>query len=117
VHLGAGSGLMRTIEQLVRGVWQPSTNELLRPTLYVSFTFDYYCCVFSTTKSCVLAAIAFAMEQKGGYLHLPHDIVFLGVVGMFVSNSLLYYQYVCSVLRLFQIECNVLWHHRPVRAI
>lgn len=35
VRAGAGSGIMRTFEQLVRGVWVPQSNELLRPSLYV----------------------------------------------------------------------------------
>lgn len=30
---GAGSGILKTFEQLIRGVWVPSGNEILRPTL------------------------------------------------------------------------------------
>jgi hypothetical protein len=31
--VGAGNGIMKTIEQLVRGVWIPTGNEMLRPSL------------------------------------------------------------------------------------
>lgn len=30
--LGAGGGLMSNFEQLVRGIWKPETNELLKMT-------------------------------------------------------------------------------------
>lgn len=28
--IGAGGGLIRNFEQLVRGIWKPETNELLK---------------------------------------------------------------------------------------
>uniref|UniRef100_A0A915JKG6 Trimeric intracellular cation channel type B n=1 Tax=Romanomermis culicivorax TaxID=13658 RepID=A0A915JKG6_ROMCU len=63
---GAGSGIIRTFEQLVRGVWVPMNNELLRPTFY--------------TKACVIASIMFVMEKKSTYINLPHEVVYFGVV-------------------------------------
>ena len=47
---GAGSGILRTFEQLIRGVWVPSGNEILRPTFY--------------TKACILASVVFALEVR-----------------------------------------------------
>jgi hypothetical protein len=79
---GAAAGIMRTAEQLVRGVWAPAGNELLRPTLWVASNFAAnFNLYYSTTKACVLAAIVFAAESKRGLLPAPHDIIFLAVVG------------------------------------
>uniref|UniRef100_A0A914RCY2 Trimeric intracellular cation channel type B n=1 Tax=Parascaris equorum TaxID=6256 RepID=A0A914RCY2_PAREQ len=40
---GAGSGILKTFEQLVRGVWMPGHNEVLRPSF--------------ATKACLVASI------------------------------------------------------------
>ncbi|CAI5441016.1 unnamed protein product [Caenorhabditis angaria] len=64
---GAGNGIIRTLEQLVRGVWIPGQNEILRPSF--------------ATKACVVASIIFAAEKSGSYLTAPHDLVYL--VGFF----------------------------------
>jgi len=37
LYSGAGSGIIRTFEQLVRGVWVPMNNEILRPTLWAIY--------------------------------------------------------------------------------
>jgi len=71
---GAGSGVIRTFEQLVRGIWAPAHNELLRPTF--------------ATKGCLAASIIFALEKQAYYIQAPHDIVYLGVVGFFVYFKL-----------------------------
>ncbi|VDK24936.1 unnamed protein product [Anisakis simplex] len=71
---GAGSGILRTFEQLVRGVWMPGHNELLRPTF--------------ATKACLTAAIVFTLDKHSYYISAPHDIVYLGVVGFFVYFKL-----------------------------
>jgi len=71
---GAGSGVIRTFEQLVRGIWAPAHNELLRPTF--------------ATKGCLAASIIFALEKQSYYISAPHDIVYLGVVGFFVYFKL-----------------------------
>uniref|UniRef100_A0A1I7ZA73 Trimeric intracellular cation channel type B n=1 Tax=Steinernema glaseri TaxID=37863 RepID=A0A1I7ZA73_9BILA len=60
---GAGSGVIRTFEQLVRGIWAPAHNELLRPTF--------------ATKGCLAASIIFALEKQSYYISAPHDIVYL----------------------------------------
>ncbi|WKX98115.1 hypothetical protein Q1695_013647 [Nippostrongylus brasiliensis] len=71
---GAGSGILRTIEQLVRGVWLPNHNEALRPSF--------------STKACLLASIIFVLEKNSMYIRAPHDIVYLGVVGFLVYFKL-----------------------------
>ncbi|CAB55030.2 Trimeric intracellular cation channel type 1B.1 [Caenorhabditis elegans] len=71
---GAGSGIVRTLEQLVRGVWLPTHNELLRPSF--------------ATKACVVAASVLALEKSGTYLTAPHDLVYLVIVGFFVYFKL-----------------------------
>ncbi|CAD6197366.1 unnamed protein product [Caenorhabditis auriculariae] len=71
---GAGSGVVRTLEQLVRGVWLPTHNELLRPSF--------------ATKACAIAATVLAMEKSGNYLSVPHDLIYLVIVGFFVYFKL-----------------------------
>lgn len=71
---GAGSGIIRTFEQLVRGVWVPMNNEILRPTFY--------------TKACIAASIIFVLEKRSGYISAPHELVYFGVVGFFVYFKL-----------------------------
>lgn len=71
---GAGAGIVRTFEQLVRGVWMPAHNELLRPTF--------------ATKACVLASIVFALNKQAYYISTPHDVVYLCVIGFFVYFKL-----------------------------
>ncbi|VDP04667.1 unnamed protein product [Soboliphyme baturini] len=63
---GAGSGIIRTFEQLVRGVWAPTTNELLRPTF--------------TTKACLAASLIFVVEKKTNLFAAPHEFVYFAVV-------------------------------------
>ncbi|XP_019746092.1 trimeric intracellular cation channel type B isoform X3 [Hippocampus comes] len=46
---GAGGGLIRNFEQLVRGVWKPETNELLKMTY--------------PTKVTLIGAVLFALQQ------------------------------------------------------
>lgn len=71
---GAGSGIIKTFEQLVRGVWQPTGNEILRPSFY--------------TKSCLIASIIFVVEKKTDFIQAPHELVYLAVVGFFVYFKL-----------------------------
>ena len=60
---GAGSGIIRIIEQLVRGVWIPHQSEILRPSF--------------ATKACVIASIIFTLDKHSLYITLPHEIVYL----------------------------------------
>ncbi|VDK76406.1 unnamed protein product [Cylicostephanus goldi] len=69
VARGAGSGVMKIVEQLVRGTWIPSQHEMLRPSF--------------TTKACVIAALVFTLERNSMYVTAPHDLVYLCVVGFF----------------------------------
>ncbi|KJH40851.1 hypothetical protein DICVIV_13184 [Dictyocaulus viviparus] len=71
---GAGSGIMKTAEQLVRGVWLPNHNEALRPSF--------------ATKACLLASMVFCLEKNSIYITAPHDLVYLLVVGFFVYFKL-----------------------------
>ncbi|EYB96441.1 hypothetical protein Y032_0150g2756 [Ancylostoma ceylanicum] len=69
VAKGAGSGVVKIVEQLVRGTWVPSQHEMLRPSF--------------TTKACVVAALVFTLERNSMYVTAPHDLVYLCVVGFF----------------------------------
>ncbi|CAJ0605210.1 unnamed protein product [Cylicocyclus nassatus] len=69
VARGAGSGVLKIVEQLVRGTWMPSQHEMLRPSF--------------TTKACVIAALVFTLERNSMYVTAPHDLVYLCVVGFF----------------------------------
>ncbi|ETN86025.1 hypothetical protein NECAME_06100 [Necator americanus] len=71
---GAGSGILKTVEQLVRGVWLPNHNEALRPSF--------------ATKACLVASIVLSLEKNSVYVTAPHDIVYLCVVGFFVYFKL-----------------------------
>jgi len=71
---GAGSGIIRVFEQLIRGIWPPQHNEILRPSF--------------TTKACVIAAILFTMDRHSFYINLPHEITYLGLVVFFVYFKL-----------------------------
>ncbi|EPB73370.1 hypothetical protein ANCCEY_07530 [Ancylostoma ceylanicum] len=63
VAKGAGSGVVKIVEQLVRGTWVPSQHEMLRPSF--------------TTKACVVAALVFTLERNSMYVTAPHDLVYL----------------------------------------
>lgn len=42
----------------------------------------------SYTKACILAAVVFTVEKKGGIISLPHELVYLAVVAFFVYFKL-----------------------------
>uniref|UniRef100_A0A914Y2Q0 Trimeric intracellular cation channel type 1B.1 n=1 Tax=Panagrolaimus superbus TaxID=310955 RepID=A0A914Y2Q0_9BILA len=71
---GAGSGIIKVVEQLVRGVWIPTQNEILRPSF--------------ATKACVIASIVFCLDRNSLYISLPHEITYLCVVAFFVYFKL-----------------------------
>ncbi|KAH7723121.1 Protein Y57A10A.10 [Aphelenchoides avenae] len=71
---GAGSGIIRVFEQLLRGVWVPGNNEILKPSF--------------TTKACVIAAVIFTLDKNAIYINLPHEITYLGIVLFFVYFKL-----------------------------
>ncbi|NXK46809.1 TM38B protein, partial [Chauna torquata] len=69
---GAGGGLISNFEQLVRGVWKPETNELLKMSHPVKVT--------------LIGAILFTLQHSQ---HLPiarHNLMFLYTVFLVVSK-------------------------------
>ncbi|WKX98116.1 hypothetical protein Q1695_013648 [Nippostrongylus brasiliensis] len=74
VSKGAGSGIIKVVEQLTRGAWIPSHHEILRPSF--------------TTKACVVASLVFALERNSMYITAPHDLVYLCVVGFLIYFKL-----------------------------
>ncbi|KAI6196671.1 hypothetical protein M3Y94_01136600 [Aphelenchoides besseyi] len=71
---GAGSGIIRVFEQLIRGTWSPQHHEILRPSF--------------TTKACVIAAFIFTCDRHSLYINLPHEITYLGLSIFFVYFKL-----------------------------
>jgi hypothetical protein len=71
---GGGSSIIKVFEQLLRGVWNPGNNEILKPSF--------------TTKACVIAAVVFTLDKNSIYISLPHEITYLGIVLFFVYFKL-----------------------------
>ncbi|XP_030597912.1 trimeric intracellular cation channel type B isoform X1 [Archocentrus centrarchus] len=70
---GAGGGLISNFEQLVRGVWKPETNELLKMSY--------------PTKITLIGAVLFALQQTH-YLPLQkHHLMFVYTVFIVVNKS------------------------------
>ncbi|KAM6902026.1 trimeric intracellular cation channel type B [Lycodopsis pacificus] len=70
---GAGGGLIRNFEQLVRGVWKPETNELLKMSY--------------PTKITLIGAVLFALQQTR-YLPLQtHHLMLIYTVFTVVNKS------------------------------
>ncbi|XP_074598637.1 trimeric intracellular cation channel type 1B.1-like isoform X2 [Brevipalpus obovatus] len=67
---GNGSGFMKIIERLMRGIWTPNAFELLTPTF--------------PTKAAIGASIIFIVDKKTDWISVPHSIVYLGVVSFFL---------------------------------
>ncbi|KAL2099609.1 hypothetical protein ACEWY4_004003 [Coilia grayii] len=70
---GAGGGLMSNFEQLVRGIWKPETNELLKMTY--------------PTKITLIGAVLFALQQNH-YLPLKKHHLMLIYTVFIVSNKI-----------------------------
>ncbi|XP_052393540.1 trimeric intracellular cation channel type B [Carassius gibelio] len=60
---GAGGGLLRNFEQLVRGVWKPETNELLKMTY--------------PTKVTLLGSVVFSLQQCHFLPIQTHHLIFI----------------------------------------
>ncbi|XP_026879058.2 trimeric intracellular cation channel type B isoform X2 [Electrophorus electricus] len=69
---GAGGGLMSNFEQLVRGIWKPETNELLKMSY--------------PTKVTLLGALLFSLQQCG-YLPLQTAQLVLLYTAFIVTNK------------------------------
>lgn len=68
---GAGAGIMRTLEQLVRGVWVPTSNEFLRPSLLVFVRSDFIVLILLYTTewrglfvTCVCSSFFYALHTN-----------------------------------------------------
>jgi len=66
---GAGSGIMKSFDRLIRGIWIPGSNEVLQPTF--------------ATKACLVAAIVFLCERLN-FIAVPHPLIYFGIVLFFV---------------------------------
>ncbi|XP_028829986.1 trimeric intracellular cation channel type B isoform X3 [Denticeps clupeoides] len=70
---GAGGGLMSNFEQLVRGIWKPETNELLKMSY--------------PTKITLIGAVLFALQQNH-YLPLQkHHLMLIYTVFIVVNKT------------------------------
>jgi len=62
---GNGAGLLKVMERMFRGIWQPSAIEFIQPTF--------------ATKASIAAAILFIVDKKN-LISAPHALVYFGVV-------------------------------------
>ncbi|KAK3555333.1 hypothetical protein QTP86_014920 [Hemibagrus guttatus] len=69
---GAGGGLMSNFEQLVRGIWKPETNELLKMTY--------------PTKVTLIGSVLFSLQQCQ-YLPMPRPQLMLLYTAFIVINK------------------------------
>lgn len=72
---GAGYYFMRIFDRMVRGVWIPTSNEILAPSM--------------ATKVSLLASITFVALEKGMF-KLDFKLLYLLVVMVFIALRLLY---------------------------
>lgn len=63
---GNGSGFLKIMERMFRGIWQPSAVEFIQPTF--------------ATKASIAASILFCIDRKTDLISAPHALVYLGVV-------------------------------------
>jgi hypothetical protein len=63
---GNGAGLMKVMERMFRGIWQPNTIEFIQPTF--------------ATKASIAASILFIVDKKTDFISAPHSLVYFGVV-------------------------------------
>ncbi|XP_023869072.1 trimeric intracellular cation channel type B [Salvelinus sp. IW2-2015] len=70
---GAGGGLISNFEQLVRGVWKPETNELLKMTY--------------PTKITLIGAVLFALQQTQYLAIQKHHLMLLYTVFTVVNKT------------------------------
>lgn len=71
---GNGSGFLKVVERLFRGVWTPSAVEIMQPSF--------------PTKACIVASVIFVLDKKTDYISAPHALVYFGVVIFFVYFKL-----------------------------
>uniref|UniRef100_A0A1I7WRL5 C3H1-type domain-containing protein n=1 Tax=Heterorhabditis bacteriophora TaxID=37862 RepID=A0A1I7WRL5_HETBA len=95
---GAGSGILKTVEQLVRGVWLPNHNEVLRPSF--------------STKACLVASVVFSLEKNSIYISAPHDIVYLVGIIFFLFSYLVQPCYIYTYIYIYMSFAG--FPHHPV---
>lgn len=62
---GNGSGLLKVLERMLRGIWQPGAIEFVQPTL--------------ATKASIAASLLFIVDRKTDLISAPHALVYFGV--------------------------------------
>ncbi|KAI4888202.1 hypothetical protein NFI96_028506 [Prochilodus magdalenae] len=86
---GAGGGLISNFEQLVRGVWKPETNELLKMSY--------------PTKVTLIGAVLFSLQQCH-YLPLrTPELMLIYTVFIVVNKSLPLYSLYLSAISLYSL--------------
>ncbi|OXB73730.1 UNVERIFIED_CONTAM: hypothetical protein H355_007401 [Colinus virginianus] len=91
---GAGSNLISNFEQLVRGVWKPETNELLKMSYKIHVArigrgereINIVCLISSSVKVTLIGAVLFTL-QHSQYLPIArHNLMFLYTIFLVVSK-------------------------------
>lgn len=63
---GNGPGILKVVERMFRGIWQPSAIEFIQPSL--------------ATKASISASIVFLIDKKTEFITAPHALVYIVVV-------------------------------------
>lgn len=63
---GNGSGFLKVLERMLRGIWQPGAIEFIQPTF--------------ATKASIAASVLFIIDRKTDLISAPHSLVYFGVV-------------------------------------
>ncbi|MCL4133680.1 UNVERIFIED_CONTAM: hypothetical protein GTU68_065028 [Idotea baltica] len=71
---GNGSGFLKILERLFRGVWTPNAVEILQPTF--------------PTKASIAAALIFVLDKKTDLISAPHALVYFAICIFFVYFKL-----------------------------
>ncbi|KAB7504219.1 Trimeric intracellular cation channel type B-B [Armadillidium nasatum] len=71
---GNGSGFVKIIERLLRGVWTPNAVEILQPSF--------------ATKASIAAGLIFVLDKKTDFISAPHALVYFGICIFFVYFKL-----------------------------
>lgn len=71
---GNGSGFVKILERLFRGVWTPTAIDIMGPSF--------------PTKASIAAAIIFVLDKKTDIISAPHALVYFGITIFFVYFKL-----------------------------
>ncbi|KAK7045752.1 Trimeric intracellular cation channel type B, partial [Halocaridina rubra] len=71
---GNGSGFMKILERLLRGVWTPTSVEVMQPSF--------------PTKASIAAGLIFVLDKKTDLISAPHALVYFGICIFFVYFKL-----------------------------